>query len=87
MDQIQEKISIRNVGKLIFEDNIEIDKFKKKILSIINHGIIIAPEHLMGAVNSKLKENYGKVKSSKEINSDKKESERILYANLLELTL
>jgi hypothetical protein len=87
MDQIQEKISIRNVGKLIFEDNIEIDKFKEKILSIINHGIIIAPEHLMGAVNSKLKENYGKVKSLKEINSDKKESERILYANLLELTL
>ncbi|HAK42752.1 MAG TPA: hypothetical protein DCM59_08700 [Clostridium sp.] len=87
MDQIQEEISIRNVGKLIFEDNIEIDKFKEKILSIINYGIIIAPEHLMGAVNSKLKENYGKVKSSKEINSDKKESEKILYANLLELTL
>lgn len=87
MDQIQEEISIRNVGKLIFEENIEIDKFKEKVLSIINYGIIIAPEHLMGAVNSKLKENYGKVKSSKEINSDKKESERILYANLLELTL
>jgi len=87
MDQIQEQISIRNMGKLIFEENIEVDKFKEKVLSMINYGIIIAPEHLMGAINSKLNENYGKVKSSEETDSDKKESERILYVNLLELTL
>ncbi len=87
MDQIQEQISIRNMGKLIFEENIEVDKFNEKVLSMINYGIIIAPEHLMGAINSKLNENYGKVKSSEETNSDKKESEMILYANLLELTL
>lgn len=87
MDQIQEQISIRNMGKLIFEENIDTDKFNKKVLSIINYGVIVVPDHIMGVVNSKLKENYGRVKSLEEASKDKKESEKVLYANLSELTL
>lgn len=87
MDQIEEQISIRNMGKLIFEENIDADKFKEKVLSIINYGVIMVPENLMAVVNSKLKKNYGKVKSLEEASRDKKESEKVLYANLSDLTL
>ena len=44
--------------------------------------MIIVLDQLIGAINNKLKENYGKVKSLKEASNTPKEHEKILYTNL-----
>ena len=86
-EYMEGKITIRNMGKLIFEEDIDASEFEEKVLSIINYGLIIAQKKLIGIINSKLKENYGKVKSLEEANKNSKEHEKILYANLSELKL
>lgn len=90
--EIEEEVTIRNMGKLILDEKIDYDNFDMNVVSISNFGLILAPENKLSIVKNKLKENFGKVMSleEKEINEKNKvdqKDEEILYANVGELKL
>lgn len=89
--KVEEEISIRNMGKLILEENLDYDSFIKNVVFIENFGKIEVPEDKMSLVEEKVKKNSGVIKSNEEIEKNKiekeEEKEDILYANVAELKL
>lgn len=90
--EIEEEVTIRNMGKLILDEKLDYDKFDMNVVSMSNYGLILAPENKLSIVKNKLVENYGKLMSleEKEINEKNKADqvdEEILYANVGELKL
>ncbi len=81
--ELEEDVTIKNMGKLIFEEDFNYDKLK----SIVNYGIIEVPEGKMDIVKIKLKQNYGKIKIAGEKQVEASNDEKTLYENVAELKL
>lgn len=84
---IEEKLTIRNMGKLVFDENLDYDSFVKNVHTITNYGLIVAPEDKIPIIEDKVKENKGKISSAKEKEKQITEKEDILYENIGELKL
>ncbi|KGG81287.1 hypothetical protein Y919_01295 [Caloranaerobacter azorensis H53214] len=85
VENVDEGVTIRNMGKLVIDENIDVDVFNKKVKSILNFGLIVAPEKVINIVRSKIEEDYGRIKMS---SSQKDNMEaNILYSNTGELIL
>jgi len=82
-----EKITIENMGKIVIEEDIDVENLKSKVAEIINYGLILAPESAISIVKSKLKENYGKVGSLEQRTKESNKEFDCLYANVRELKL
>ena len=85
---IEEKVTIKNNGKLIFDESIDYDKFNKNVESITNYGLILVSKDKLAIVKEKVKDNYGKISllednESKQQNSD----EKTLYGNMVKVKL
>lgn len=81
------EITIENMGKIVIEEDIDVEIFKEKVAEITNYGLILAPESVMNIVKSKLKENYGKVGSLEKRAKENNDENNCLYANVRELKL
>ena len=87
-DDFLEETTIKNMGKLIISERVSIDNFKEKVASIINYGVIVAPEYMLSIVRDKTSENFGKIKSTEDNNKNLvEETENIIYSNVAELKL
>lgn len=86
--KIEEEITIRNMGKLVLDEELDYDSFIKNVIYIENFGSIKVPEEKISLVKAKVKKNFGVIKSDKEAEEKKTEKEEnILYANMGELKL
>lgn len=90
-NDFDESVTITNMGKLIIGEDINADNFDEKVVGITNYGLIEAPKNIISLVQSKIKQNYGKIQEfEKEVDKreeKKEEKEDILYSNIAELTL
>ena len=92
-DNYNQKVSIKNMGKLIFEESVDAENLEKFIYSIDNYGVIEAPANLINALNNKTNKNYGKIRNqlpksdNQEVNDKEKEKQDIMYTNMGELKL
>ncbi len=86
---IKEKTTIKNMGKLDIDENLDMDSFVENVLEIRNYGLISVPEDKLTIVKEKVKENNGAISSSKEKKEKDTEmpKEEVLYANMGELKL
>lgn len=84
---IEEEISIRNMGKLVLDEKLDYDSFAKNVASIVNYGVVEAPEEKMSLVKDKVEKNFGKIKSANENKVSEVETENVLYSNIGELKL
>ncbi len=75
------------MGKIVIEEDIDVENLKSKVAEIINYGLILAPESAISIVKSKLKENYGKVGSLEQRTKESNKEFDCLYANVRELKL
>ncbi|WP_427339428.1 hypothetical protein [Caloranaerobacter sp. DY30410] len=87
VENVDEGVTIRNMGKLVIDENIDLDVLNKKVKSILNFGLIVVPEKAINIVRSKIKENYGNIKMSSSQKDDIEKKENILYSNTGELRL
>lgn len=81
----KEETTIKNMGKLIFDEKLDYDEFEKSDVSIINYGLIVVPEDKLDIVKDKIKDDYGLVKSKEE--KQELHDEELLYGNVGELKL
>ena len=91
-EDLDEMVTIKNMGKLEFGENMDNENLDKYIYSIDNYGVIACPPKLMGIVNKKTVKNYGKIKNYEKISEPSKaekdkEKEGIMYSNMGELKL
>lgn len=88
ISDILEEVTIVNMGKLVFDEKLDYEKFNKNVTAIINYGLVEVPEDKIDTVKCKVKDNYGKIRAKEddEIKDDETEEE-ILYANMGELKL
>lgn len=85
---IEEKVTIRNMGKLIIDENINDDKFNENVVLITNYGLVEVPEEKLSMVKNKVRDNYGKIGSPIEKKDEViQNEEHVLYANMGELKL
>lgn len=84
---LEEEITIMNMGKLIFDEKFDYEKFDENVAFIINYGVIEGPEDKLNIIKDKVKENYGKIKARKKDEKLDIESEDVLYSNIGELKL
>lgn len=87
LDDFDKEITIRNLGKLVLEKNLDYGRFSEKVALITNYGLILAPEDKLNIVKNKVKENLGGIKSLQEKKEVVEEEENILYSNMGELKL
>ena len=88
-DRFEEETTIKNHGKLIFEEGLDIDNLREKVISITNHGVIEVPQDIMSIIQNKTTANYGKIKVSTNKDDENKqlEVENVMYMNVAELKL
>lgn len=87
---IEEEIFIKNMGKLVLEDDLDYHSFEKNVISIINYGLIEAPEEKIDMITKKVDKNHGKIRGSKkkeQLKENGDREEKILYTNIGELKL
>ncbi len=86
---IEERVTIKNKGRLVFDESIDYDKFNKNVESIINYGLILVPEDKLDIVEKKVKGNYGKISSLEESerNKQQKPDEKSIYGNMMVVKL
>ena len=61
---IEERVTIKNMGKLVLDEKLDYDSFDKNVALIKNFGVIEVPEEKLSLVKGKVKENFGKIKSA-----------------------
>jgi hypothetical protein len=89
-ENLKERLSIKNMGKLKFEDAVDAKNLEKYIQTIDNYGLIEAPAKLLAVLNDKVNKNYGKIKEILLDSEDKEETqegEDIMYRDVGELKL
>lgn len=89
-DNLNEEISIINMGKMSFDKNLDYEKFKLRVLEITNYGVLEGPRDKMDIIRSKVVTNYGKLKeyeTADTTNNEEKKDEDIIYQNIAELKL
>ena len=88
-EDLEQEVTIKNMGKLIFNENLNADNLEKSVSEIINYGLIEAPKNLINIITKKVKQNYGKIREPIEKNEEvqKEEKEDILYSNMAMLKL
>ena len=84
-----EKVTIRNMGKLVIDENLDFEKFNENVVAIVNYGLIEAPEDKLNIVKNKVTDNYGKIRAPKEEKPEElpEDGEKVLYGNVGELKL
>lgn len=88
-DDFNEEITIKNYGKLEFSKNLDYEKFKLRVVEIINYGVLEGPKDKIDLIRSKVTANYGKIKEVESLDSveQKEENKDIIYQNIAELRL
>lgn len=91
-ENFKDMVTIKNMGKLIIEDSVNVENIEKYLHSINNFGLIEAPAKLIGVLNNKTDKNYGKIREPlKSVKSEDKGQEKekndIMYSNMGELKL
>ncbi|MBS4026186.1 MAG: hypothetical protein KGZ96_11000 [Clostridia bacterium] len=88
-DDLNESVSIRNMGKIQFSENLDYDKFKLRVVEIINYGVLEGPKDKMDIIRSKVTANYGKIREFEgtEDIKPKTNDDNIMYQNISELKL
>ncbi|MCK9443467.1 MAG: hypothetical protein M0Q14_02875 [Tissierellaceae bacterium] len=81
------QVSIRNMGKLIIDENLDMDKFTESVVEIVNYGVVEAPQDKLAMVESKITINNGKVRISKKQEEKVEVDEDVLYEGMGELKL
>lgn len=85
---IEERVTIKNKGRLVFDESIDYDKFNKNVESIINYGLILVSKDKLDIVKEKVKDNYGKISSLEDYENKKQNSDKkTLYANMVKVKL
>lgn len=87
-ENFKEIVTLRNMGKLIFQEDIDVENIERYIHSIDNFGLIEAPSKFVGVLNNKTNKNYGKIREPLSDDGEvKKQDKDIMYSNMGELKL
>jgi len=75
---------------MVFDKNLDYEKFKLRVLEITNYGVLEGPRDKMDIIRSKVVTNYGKLKeyeNTDTTNNEEKKDEDIIYQKIAELKL
>lgn len=87
--EFDDKVTIKNMGKVVIDEDVNVNNFNEMVSEIINYGVIAVSKDKMSLVKNKVNKNYGSIKEL--ITEEEKDKENldedILYKNIGELKL
>ena len=87
-ENFKEIVTIRNMGKLVFQEDVDVENIERYVHGIDNFGVIEAPSKLVGVLNNKANKNYGKIREPLSKDEEvKKQDKDLMYGNIGELKL
>jgi hypothetical protein len=87
--EFDEKVTIKNMGKIVIDEDVNENNFNEMVSEIINYGAIAVSKDKMSLVKNKVNKNYGNVKELIREEEEDKENldEDVLYNSIGELKL